>query len=394
MGFGGKEKALIKKLSELFYQGEELKTSLAVLSDVYGCMASVVYERDGVNRVLCSSELNIDRIEALNHQLTRMRITKEEVLSYDGFYTRFRAYPLNTSVLEGALLLDGEKSIPALPEEIVRILAMHARHEKMSRDLTSAQILDATTGLRNREGLLETLTKEGRAFAYLGCIRLLNRAEILNKLGCHYDTVLSVKCSNEILRHFKRQVYRLSVDTWAVLFAEGFFEDILMERFGDFIDDLSEEIRGSGYYVAFTKIENDPLYSLFLCESSAARAEGRAVVFCESYAEGDLTDLMHTKTVLTAEESQIKDAGKKEGADFYQESEVYNLNRADTAPFPEEEPVKVPEDSYREVDEYGDAVVGPEDSFDYSDAFEDISEPGEDGVSTKEGGEESREKKE
>ncbi len=44
--------------------------------------------------------------------------------------------------------------------------------------------------------------------------------------------------------------------------------------------------------------------------------------------------------------------------------------------------------------EYGDAVVGPEDRFDYSDAFEDISESGEDDTTTKEGGEESSEKKE
>ena len=78
-----KEKALVKELTELFYRGEELKTALGTISDVYDCMVSVVYERNGKNRVLCSTELNIDRLDALNHQLIRMRITKEEVLSYD-----------------------------------------------------------------------------------------------------------------------------------------------------------------------------------------------------------------------------------------------------------------------------------------------------------------------
>ena len=381
MVFGSKEKSLFKEISELFYQGEELKTALGVMSDVYGCMVTVVYEQNQINKVLCSTELNIDRLDALNHQLARIRITEEEVLSYDGFYKSFKTYPLKTSVLEGALLLDGDKTLPGLSDELLRLLAMYARHEKLSRDAKVSLLLDATTGLKNRDGLLKTLVEEKeseeKSFAYLACIRLLNRTEILNKLGCNFDNRLTMKCSNEILRRLKRQVYRIGTDIWAVLFVKSqkLNEDSIRKDFSDFIDDLSDVIDEAIFYVSFTEISDDPFYSLFLCESSAIGARESEVEYKANFSAGELKDYMHTRSYINVEESQMRKVGDQtEGADFYQESAVYNLNRADAAPISEEEPL-VSEDNYTELDENFDPV-SESDEFVYGESFEELEKAG------------------
>ena len=347
------ERALIKEVSDYFYCGEELITALATLSDFYHCALSIVYETNGRNTVLCSTELNLDRIEVFNKRLIRVRITESDVLSYDGYLKNHKEYLLKCGEVEGALLLDSEGPMPHLSKELLRILSVYTRHERLKRRAEDASLTDAVTGLKNRDGLMAAFAD---SFEYLACIRLVNRMEILNKLGCRFDEGLGIKCSNAILRILHRQVYRISADSWVALLIKGPEKEVLMKKFMDVSCDLSEQVSGAWFYISVTKIGDDPMYSLFLCESAAMQAKIPGVVFVESVKEGDLSQYMHT--CINVEKSQLKDP-----PDFFQESAVYNLNRADSSNMEEEEPIK---GEYVEVDEFGDPKS---EQFEYGDAF-------------------------
>ena len=156
-------------------------------------------------------------------------------------------------------------------------------------------------------------------------------------------------------------MYRIGIDTWAILLVKGMEEGLLQANFCDLIEDLSEAVRGTRFYAAVTRLEGDLFYSLFLCESSALKAEDSRVTFLQSYREGELTDYMRTEFV-NVENSQLK-----EPADFFQESELYNLNRADATEVEKEEPL-IESENYQELDEFGDPVEEGA-AFEYGEAF-------------------------
>lgn len=372
-----KDKAILKSLHSIFCKEEEdmSKSALGVLCDGYEIEGTIVVRENGRNIILCSSILNMDRLNRLNAQIARITTRGGAVYSYDGVYNFHREYPL--SLTEdggfGAVLVENDKSFPPIPPEVIEYLSYIVRHEGLKRRVAESSLYDLNTQLKNRDGLYQVFESNKSSFngGYVACIRLKNRTELLNTLKCSADTGLSIRITNVMLRQLKHQIYRIGVDLWAWLVPKcpsevgeeiEEYETRTHRELVELLDCLAGEVRGAVFSIVYTDVKDEPLYSLFLAESATQNGDINEVFFVRGVNEGDLEPYMDKRRVYTGE--------------FHQESDLYSTHW--TTSSEKEEDLADVSGVYEEVDD-GESLNSEKDSavFDFSDSDDEESESAE-----------------
>jgi len=254
-------------------QGENIaRDLLELLRSVFGgCTLSVV---DNVTREVLFSTMegDISEIEKVARSVRELGVEEKYIkhrrngVWFREGYRYIRTVPLRYREREQyTLLVEQEEDICKSESEVFGILSMAVYLEMADKRAQMERSVDFSTGLHNRDALLEEW-KKGREFTYIGMFCLKNEKELV--LRCGYSMVEKLmQCAADILwKAFPQNVYRVGTDKFAVFFQWDAY--VCAARAQDCMGYLLDNAPEAEYCsVLMSKNADDSIYKImYACE--------------------------------------------------------------------------------------------------------------------------------
>lgn len=321
-----------------------LQESIEMIAEYYGCEISLVAEMGGKNHLIYSTYRNNDILGYIESEMRKIRIESSRVVSADYVKrvenTKF--VPLYAGKVVAVLIVEGGSSQNVVSEENNNILGMVAlitRHYLLEKENELISLTDKVTGLRNREGLcnaLEAYKEKGELCDICLCmVRIKNLSLMINASSVEYGESQVVKLSNFLLRRHKKHIYRVDNSTFSFLV----WGDELQTQ--EYLNELIDELQYISnqdveYVMAASKVSEDILYSMYLCESYLA----------------DISDgVVFVTDIITGKDKKGFESQEDAVSHFYHESEVYTTVNKKKKEDVSAEPDEVEDAVYRDVDD-------------------------------------------
>ncbi len=339
----GKER-IQQKLYEQFMLIESgyLQESVELISEYIGCEVSVVTEIGGKNNLIYSTYRNSDILGYIEREMRKIRIDYDRIVSADYVKrvenTKF--VPLRAGKIVGVLILESASMADisgGIDDSILGMMALIVRHYILEKEKETMSLMDKGTGLRNREGMcnaLNTYKEKGELGDMCLCmVRIKNLSLLISASGVDYGENQVIKLSNFLLRRHKKHIYRMDNSTFSFLV----WGDELQTQ--EYLNELIDELLYMGnqdveYVMAASKISNDILYSVYLCESYLS----------------DISDgVVFVTDVITGKDKRGFENQEDVVAHFYHESAVYTTINKKKKEESKVEPDEVEDLVYRDI---------------------------------------------